>query len=285
MKKTILALACFIGLAFFTSCDPESFGELLEQQPSISFVENGGYAQNNSTVYAGSEINFMVSMSVNMTSASPLKTLTFSITDSNGFVVFEKTEDLSGNDAESIQVTESFTPDYATTLTVTATVEDNAGKRNTAAMTITCVNPPAEDEFIGDFAGYVNIHCDVASDSPQIDGQQYDTEDLYAEITLNCNQNDEAQANFILDGSEIILTGKRNGNKFTFDNFQYNTTATLIVDIDLNFDITMTGILEGNTLTISGDATGTGSALFNMIQADLSGNITGVLERVEDSEE
>ena len=285
MKKITLALACFLGFLFFTSCDPESFNELLEQQPSIEFVEADGYAMNNSTVYADTEISFKVAMKVNMTSNSPLKSLTFTITDTNGFVVFEERDDLSGNNSDAIEIVKRFTPEYATTLSVTATVEDQVGKRNTAGMTVTCIAPPADDEFIGNFAGRINIHANIISDNPQLDGQQYESDSLYAEITLHCNQNNAAQATFILDDTEVILTGKRTDNKFVFDNFQYNTTATLVVDIDLCLNIVMTGLLEGNTLTISGDAIGTGSTLFNLITADLNGNIEGVLERVEDTEE
>ena len=273
-------MACIIGLMFFASCNPETFNELLEQKPSIEFVEADGNVQNNATVYAGTELLFQVKMEPNATSSSPLKTLTFTILDTNGNSLMDETTDLTSIEGNPIQIQKTYVPENATTLMVNAVVEDQAGKKNTAAMNITVIAPPSEEEFIGNFAGQVSIVCDVTSDNPQLDGQQLNTGELPTEISLSCDADNNALASFTLDGTDIIISGKRNGNKFTFDQFQYTRTVNLVFDIDLNINITMTGVLEDDILTISGDANGTGSALFNMVQANLQGQIEGQMERI-----
>ena len=280
MRKLSFALACIIGLMFFASCNPETFNELLEQKPSIEFVEADGNVQNNATVYAGTELLFQVKMEPNATSSSPLKTLTFTILDTNGNSLMDETTDLTSIEGNPIQIQKTYVPENATTLMVNAVVEDQAGKKNTAAMNITVIAPPSEEEFIGNFAGQVSIVCDVTSDNPQLDGQQLNTGELPTEISLSCDADNNALASFTLDGTDIIISGKRNGNKFTFDQFQYTRTVNLVFDIDLNINITMTGVLEDDILTISGDANGTGSALFNMVQANLQGQIEGQMERI-----
>ena len=273
-------MACIIGLMFFASCNPETFNELLEQKPNIEFVENDSNVQNNATVYVGTELIFQVKMEPNATSSSPLKTLSFTILDTNGNTLMDEPTDLTTMEGNPLMVKKTFVPESVTTLMIEAVVEDAAGKKNSAVMNVTCIAPPADDEFIGNFAGQVSIICDVTSDNPQLNGQQLNTGELPAEISLSCDADDNALASFLLDGTEIIISGKRNGNKYTFDQFQYTTTVNFVFDIDLNINITMTGVLEDGVLTVSGDANGTGSALFNMVQANLQGHIEGQMEKI-----
>lgn len=272
-----------MGLIGFTSCDPESFGNLLEQKPNVEFVESSGYAINNSTVYAGNELQFLIQMSPNETSGSPLKTFLFVINDSNGNILFDDTKDLTGSATGTIEITEVFTPKLAETLEITATVTDEVGKKNMAAMVITSVLPPNEDENIGTFRGNIKIICDVTSDTPALNEQQINLDDE-AEITLSANANNETQATFVIDDTEIILTGRREGNKFVFDQFNYTTVVNLVMEIDITLNINMTGVLEDRVLTINGDVNGEGTTpnIFNLVQASLNGSIGGSMTLVEE---
>lgn len=281
MKKLLLALTCLIGVMFFASCDPEAFGDLLEQKPNIAFVEEEGYPINNSTVYSGTELRFKVQASPNETSGSPLKTFLFIINDSNGTIIFQDSKELTSAESGTVEFTEVFVPKMETTLEITATVTDEVGKKNTAVMVITSIAPPSADDFIGNFKGNVRINCDVVSDTPAIDGEQIDL-DEEVEITLNANENNEAHATFIIDETEIILTGERVGNKFIFDRFEYSTVVNLVTDININLNITMTGILDNDVLSVTGDVAGDGTTpdLFNLIQATLNGTMEGELFRV-----
>lgn len=281
MRKLSLAIICLLGVLFFTSCDPESFGELLEQKPNIVFIEDEGYAMNNSTVYTGSELRFKIKAWPNETSGKPLKTYLFVINDSNGNIIHQDTRDLTGSDTEEMEFLETFVPKMTTTLEITATVTDEVGKKNTAAMVITTVLPPTQDEVIGTFFGNIKINCDVTSDTPAIDGNQVDIEEK-GEIKLSANADNQAQASFTIDDTEIILTGVRDGDKFTFNQFEYTTVVSLVMDIDIVLHINMTGVLDGDHLIVTGDAEGQGSTLFNMVQATLLGNIEGDLTRVEE---
>lgn len=285
MKKLTIAFVCLIGMMFFASCDPEVFGDLLEQKPNIAFVEEEGYAMNNSTVYTGTELRFKIKATPNETSGSPLKTFLFVINDGNGNIIHQDSQDITGSGAEGVELIEVFVPKMATTLEITATVTDEVGKKNTAAIVITTIAPPSEDDFIGNFRGNVKIICDVTSDTPALNGEQLNL-DEEVEITLNANENDEAHASFFIDETEIILTGKRIGDKFVFDQFEYSTVVNLVTDISIVLHITMTGILENDLLTVSGDVAGEGTTpdLFNLISATLSGTMDGELIRVVEEE-
>lgn len=281
MKRISLAFICLFSAMFFTSCDPGAFDELLEQKPNIVFIEEEGYAMNNNTVYTESELRFKIKAWPNETSGKPLKTYLFVINDSNGTILHQESRDLTGSEAGEMEFIETYIPKTPMTLEITATVTDEVGKKNTATMVITAVLPPTEDEVIGTFFGNIKINCDVTSDTPAIDGNQINIEEK-GEMRLSATADNQAQASFTIDNTEIILTGIRNGNKFTFDQFEYSTVVSLVMDIDIVLNINMVGVLEDGVLTVEGDVEGHGSTLFNMVQATLLGNIEGEMTLEEE---
>lgn len=282
MKKAFLILTCMVSMLFFASCTPEVIDELLSKKPDIAFLNQEGSIYQNANFDLGTPLKFSVQVNPNSESESALRTFTFAITNQQGENVFEDSKDCTEQQGDTLVFVETFTPTEAGTYTVTATITDAANNQNIAALVVTGIQPASPDDIIGEFAGNVMIKCDVASNNGELNGQEFNTGDLAASFLLTCNDQNEASARFTIDGVEYAITGTRNGDTFNFDEFQYTTTYTFIAPITLNLNIVMNAILDGDELTIDGDVNGTGSALFNQIQAELTGTIQGVLNRVEE---
>lgn len=283
MKKLFFAMACFMGLMFFASCDSEVINEIMEQKPTVELVSEEGFISSNTSVYVGTELNFKVKVAPNSGSESPLAHFDFSITNASGTTVFNENPEFTDPSGENI-FTFSYTPNVASTYIVTATVTDEAGKANVDGVTIDYVEPVVEG--IGTFEGLMTINGHITSNSvqnlPAYD-EDYDINDLPIQIVLGTNDEGKINATLDIDGTPVTLYATQDGDNLVFDEFHFNREIELMPqNVVLDLIINMTGVMDGDNLTLSGTCSGAGSTTIVVVvfEVNLEGTLTGELQKV-----
>lgn len=282
MKKILLSLTCLVTIMFFASCTQEQIDDFLEKKPNVAFVEAEGFISTNTSMFVGTELNFQIKVSPNAGSESPLASLSFEVMDNlSGETVFTDNPEITDPNGESL-ISESFTPTYASNYTITATVKDEAGKMNIATIIIDYVQPTSAE--IGVFEGTLVLNGHISTIQEYV-GYQLDQDldpiDLPTSITLGSVEDGERiKATFVIDGSPVSLYCTQDGENLLFDEFHFTKTINIILDINLDFTVNATGILTGNTLTLTGETSGTGSVNIPVInpQVSMTGEISGTLE-------
>ena len=282
MKKLFFAMACVIGLMTFASCTQEQINEIMEQKPEVAFVSEEGFISGNTSVYVGTELNFKVRVAPNSGSESELAHFDFSITDLTGATVFNENPTFTDPNGENV-FEFNFTPEVASTYAVTATITDKAGKANIATVVVDYVQPVVEG--LGTFTGIININGHVATN--EVVGytynDDYNMENLETTITLGAvGEDNRISATLDIDGSPVTLYGTMENNTITFDEFHFNKTITITLDITLDLAMNITGVIENDVLTLSGTANGSGKTqvLLVVVEANYEGTVDGTLNKV-----
>lgn len=282
MKKLAFALACIIGMMFFASCTQEQIDEIMAQKPTVEFVSGDGLIANNTSVYVGTVLNFKVKVAPNSGSNSELTHFDFSITDLSGNTVFNENPEISNPTGENY-FEFAFSPETASTYAVTATITDQAGKSNVAAVSVDYVQPVIEG--MGTFEGMINIIGHVTTN--EIVGYTYDDdyniEELVTSITLGTvEEGNRVSATLVIDGSPVTLYGTMEDGTITFDEFHFNRAINITLEVTLDLTMNIVGVLENDVLTLTGTAVGSGSTvvLFQTFQANYEGTVEGSLSKV-----
>ena len=282
MKKLFFALACVVGLMTFASCTQEVIDDIMAQKPEVEFVTGEGLVSANTSIYLGEELNFKVRVAPNSGSESELAHFDFSITDLTGATVFNQNPEFT-NAAGENTFEFTFTPQAASTYAVIATVTDKAGKANVAKVVVDCVEPVLEG--LGTFTGEIDILGHVSTN--EVIGYTYDNdynmEGLATILTLGAiDENNRVSATLEIDGTPVTLYGTMVEGIITFDEFHFNKTISITVDVTLDLVMNMTGVLQDDVLTLSGTAIGAGSTMVTVLQitANYNGTIEGSLEKV-----
>lgn len=282
MKKFFFALACVVGLMTFASCTQEVIDDIMAQKPVAEFVAGDGLISVNTSVYLGETLNFKVKVAPNSGSESELAHFDFSITNLTGATVFNENPEITNPTGENF-FEFAYTPTAASTYAVTATVTDKAGKANVVNVVVDCVEPVIEG--LGTFAGAIDILGHVTTN--EVIGYTYDAdynmEQLATTLTLGVvDENNRVSATLEIDGTPVTLYGTLAEGTITFDEFHFNKTISITVDVTLDLVMNMTGVLADNVLTLSGTATGTGSTMVLVAQvtANYEGTVNGTLNKV-----
>lgn len=284
MKKLFFGLICVIGLMTFVSCDQEIIDDLMQQKPSVEFVSGDGYITGNTSVYIGTELNFKVKAAPNSGSESELEHLDFSITDKEGTTKFNDNPEFTDPNGENI-FEWSYTPEDASTYLVTVTLTDKAGKVNIIKAVVDCVEPVLEG--IGTFTGITNINGHITTN--ELVGYTYDDdyniEELATTITLGTiNEENGVIGTLDIDGTPVTLYGTmgEDGVTITFDEFHFNKTINITVDVQLDLTMNITGVLQDDELTLSGTAVGSGKTqvIVSYLEVNFNGTIEGTLNKV-----
>ena len=282
MKKFFFALACVVGLMTFASCTQEVIDDIMAQKPVAEFVAGDGLVSVNTSVYLGETLNFKVKVAPNSGSESELAHFDFSITNLTGATVFNENPEITNPTGENF-FEFTYTPTAASTYAVTATVTDKAGKANVVNVVVDCVEPVIEG--LGTFAGAIDILGHVTTN--EVIGYTYDAdynmEQLATTLTLGVvDENNRVSATLEIDGTPVTLYGTLAEGTITFDEFHFNKTISITVDVTLDLVMNMTGVLADNVLTLSGTATGTGSTMVLVAQvtANYEGTVNGTLNKV-----
>ena len=282
MKKFFFALACVVGLMTFASCTQEVIDDIMAQKPVAEFVAGDGLISVNTSVYLGETLNFKVKVAPNSGSESELAHFDFSITNLTGATVFNENPEITNPTGENF-FEFTYTPTAASTYAVTATVTDKAGKANVVNVVVDCVEPVIEG--LGTFAGAIDILGHVTTN--EVVGYTYDAdynmEQLATTLTLGVvDENNRVSATLEIDGTPVTLYGTLAEGTITFDEFHFNKTISITVEVTLDLLMNMTGVLADDVLTLSGTAAGTGTTMVLVAQvtATYDGNISGTLNKV-----
>ena len=282
MRKLFFALACVVGLMTFASCTQEVIDDIMAQKPVAEFVAGDGLISVNTSVYLGETLNFKVKVAPNSGSESELAHFDFSITNLTGATVFNENPEITNPAGENF-FEFAYTPTAASTYAVTATVTDKAGKANVVTVVVDCVEPVIEG--LGTFAGAIDILGHVTTN--EVVGYTYDAdynmEQLATTLTLGVvDENNRVSATLEIDGTPVTLYGTLAEGTITFDEFHFNKTISITVDVTLDLVMNMTGVLADDVLTLSGTATGTGSTMVLVAQvtANYEGTVSGSLAKV-----
>ena len=284
MKKLFFGMACIIGLMFFASCTQEVIDDIMAQKPTVEFVAEEGYISGNTGVYFNEEeLNFKVKVAPNSGSEAALSHFDFSITDMTGATVVNENPEITKPNEENI-FEFTFKPTYPSTYVVTATITDANGKVNLVKVVVDCVEPVVEG--IGTFSGMININGHITSN--EIAGQQaydqdYNLENLATTLTLGAvDEENRVSATLDIDGTPVTIYGTMVDGAITFDEFQFNKTINLFVDVTLDLKMNMNGVLADDVLTLSGTAVGSGKTqvVLVFLEVNFDGTIDGSLEKV-----
>lgn len=283
MKKFTFALACVIGMMFFASCDPEVVEEIMEQKPEVSFVTEEGYISGNANLLVGTDLNFKVSISPNSSSLSELVSFDFSIANVAGEIVYNRTPEILDPTNENIYIFDDLPELPASTYTVSATVNDAAGKTNVAVLVVDYVLPI--EEGLGTFVGTMNIQGHLFSN--EIAGYEtYDMDTVLRDIPVTLvlgtvDDNNHVVGTFYVEDTPITLYGTMEGNIITFDEFRFYKVINLFVDVQLEYVMNITGVLENDAIYLGGSAFGTGETqvLLAILTVTLDGTMDGYLEK------
>ncbi|MBO7083252.1 MAG: hypothetical protein J6W30_05350 [Bacteroidales bacterium] len=283
MKKLTFALACVIGMMFFASCDPEVMEEILEQKPEVSFVSEEGYISGNSSILIGTELKFKVAIAPNSGSLSELVSFDFSIANASGNIVYSRNPEIIDPSNENIYVFDDLPELSASTYTVTATVTDAADKANVATVIVDYVLPI--EEGLGTFVGTMNIQGHLSTN--EIAGQEaYNLDTIIPDIPVTMvlgalDDNNNVRGTFYVEDTPVSLYGTMENNVITFDEFHFYKVINLYVDVQLEYAMNITGVLNNDNISLGGTAFGTGQTqiLLAVLQVTLDGNMDGVLEK------
>lgn len=278
MKKLSLSLLCIIGLLFFASCDPELINNLFAQKPNIEFVEEEGYISKNCQVEFGTPLAFHIRVSPNDSTDYALKKLTFTIVDiDNGQnVLFEDVIRIEESQHETLDFYETFTPQVAANLNISAIIEDSSETKNVADLVIDYFTPGIE---IGRYEGNIQIVGQLQSNNPTFDNTPFDSGDIYTKIKLDSIPGtNKINATLDIDGTPVNIKCEKNGNTVAFTEFHFIKSYEFITTIDLDFTVNMVATLSNDNavLTLDGTTVAKGD-IIDMLTIDMDGVLTGEL--------
>ena len=264
MKKSILFLACCIGLMFFASCKKDI-------QPTINVVADPGYVNQGSQVFSGDPI--LVGFTV---AGENLIQITL-IAEQDGAAIYTYSEPLEN--VAAFNFAKSVTLEASGTVSIRGTVTDAKGHTATKSFDIS-YNEKPNAKFVGHYegdillSGVVNI---VFMGTPMNDT----LENVAFPTIVDIEPGEsiiEVLATITIEGQSNTVKGTVDGDKVVFealnDTFMYNVEG-FTVPMNMTYDIT--GVLNDNQLGIEGTCKGDGGLLGNTIEID--GTLGGSLEK------
>lgn len=275
MRKSILAMVCFAGLALLASCKKDI-------QPTISIATEPGYVHQNSEVYSGDEI----SVGFNLTGENLTQVVISA--DQNGTVLYTYTEAIDNQDTYFIAKT--FSIDATGTVLIGGTVTDAKGHTATISFNIICNEKP-NAKFVGLYEGDALISGTFNVVPTGMDPIQQDVENepIPAHLTILAGDNvNEVIAYVTINDEENIVVGTVEGNQVVFEaintpftmNYDYNG-MTIPITLDMTYNIT--GTLNEGILELEGSCKGNGD--FNLFivsgTIEMDGTVGGSLTKTE----
>lgn len=149
---------------------------------------------------------------------------------------------------------------------------------------------PANQKFIGDYLGTMYLNGTVTSPQlSQLGMESYPLENVEFQLQTNIvagSNDDEVFVTFTIDDESYVTTGTVVDNTIQFGTISYNYVETQS-NTDLTINLSLTGVLNENVITLSGPFTGSGVATIEIQEGfslafDLtaSGNVNGSVHRL-----
>ena len=274
MKKSILFVACCIGLLFFASCKKDPIA------PTISVITDTGYVTENAQLFSGD--NIMVGFNA---TGEKLTKIEITLTE-NGTVI--NSSQATIEKLTSYSHTAAFTVETTGTITITGTITDAAGQTASKSFNIICNEWP-NAKFVGHYEGDALFTGIMKAEMDGMDPIENELTDKAFPVTLDLRQG-EALTDVIgickIEDQEMEITGTVEGNTVTFE--AVNTTVSYNYEfngfnIPLNMNITyaVTGVLDNETLALDGSCNGEGELhiLIYNGTSTLEGTIGGSLTK------
>ena len=274
MKKSILFVACCIGLMLFASCKKDPIA------PTISVITDTGYVTENAQLFSGD--NIMVGFNA---TGEKLTKIEITLTE-NGTVI--NSSQATIEKLTSYSHTAAFTVETTGTITITGTITDAAGQTASKSFNIICNEWP-NAKFVGHYEGDALFTGIMKAEMDGMDPIENELTDKAFPVTLDLRQG-EALTDVIgickIEDQEMEITGTVEGNTVTFE--AVNTTVSYNYEfngfnIPLNMNITyaVTGVLDNETLALDGSCNGEGELhiLIYNGTSTLEGTIGGSLTK------
>lgn len=271
MKKSILFIACCIGLMFFASCKKGG--------PTITVATDPEYVSPNAEVYSNSPITVGFNVS-----GENLVQITV-IAEQNGAAIGTYSEPL--DNVSNYFYAKTLILDAIGTVTIRGTVTDATGKTASKSFDIH-FNEKPNAKFIGHYEGDFlvsgNINAEITGMEPVNETLENYAVAAIVDITDGGNIN-EVSAAITINEQTSTVPGTVNGNKVTFEaansvftfNYYYEPMG-LTIPISLNMTYTINGLLNGNQLDLDGTCSGNGDNMFGTIEL-VNGTIDGSLNK------
>ena len=274
MKKSILFIACCIGLMLLASCKKDPIA------PTIDISTGSEFVTENTQVFMGDE----VTVGFNAT-GEDLTKLEVTLS-ANGAIFTSHFESIEKQ--ASYSYSHTFTLDASGTVTITGIVTDASGQTASKSFNIICNEKP-NAKFLGHYEGEALFTGNMKAEIDGMEQIENEFTDRAIPVTLDIREGEtmtDVIGNCKIGDQEMEIKGTVNGNTVTFEavntmvTFNYNMNG---FNIPLNMNVTydVTGILDNETLTLNGNCNGEGEIhypLFNINGTTaLEGTIGGSL--------
>ena len=272
-----MALTCLVGLMMLASCKKDPIA------PTITAIQNEGYATENTQIYSGDEIT----VGFNAT-GEKLTKIEITLTE-NGTVIDSRNQILEN--VATYSYSASFTVQATGAVTVTGIVTDAVGQTATKSFNINCNEKP-NTKFIGHyqgnalFNGYYEASITGVGEPMHQDFTDHEIP-VIVEIAAGESMN-EVVATCHIEDRTMTVNGTVEGDVITFEaiddvvTFNYDLSGfTISPEVSMTYTIAAT--LADGQLRLEGTCTGEGeihALIYNGTLA-LDGTIGGSLEKTE----
>lgn len=267
MKKSILFMACCIGLMLFASCKKDV-------QPTLTVISDPGYINQGSEVFSGDQLL----VGFNMTGESLVQIMM--IAEQNGNAIFTYSQPLEN--VANYSFSKTFTLDATGTVTVRGTVTDAKGHSATKSFDIH-MNEKPNAKFVGHYEGNIlfsgTANLNVSGMDPMsetLTNEPFPTVvdivpgesiiEVKVTITINSQQN---EVKGTVEGNKVVLEAVNDTFVYTYEYQGLN------IPIPLDMTYAITGLLNGNQLGIEGTCRGNGE--INLLIYSGTVNMEGTL--------
>lgn len=273
MKKSILFMACCIGLMLFASCKKDV-------QPTLTVISDPGYINQGSEVFSGDQLL----VGFNMTGESLVQIMM--IAEQNGNAIFTYSQPLEN--VANYSFSKTFTLDATGTVTVRGTVTDAKGHSATKSFDIH-MNEKPNAKFVGHYEGNIlfsgTANLNVSGMDPMsetLTNEPFPTVvdivpgesiiEVKVTITINSQQN---EVKGTVEGNKVVLEAVNDTFVYTYDYQGFS------IPIPLDMTYAITGLLNGNQLGIEGTCRGNGeiNLLIYSGTVDMEGSLGGSLNK------
>ncbi|MBR5081153.1 MAG: hypothetical protein IKX35_01775 [Bacteroidales bacterium] len=244
MKKSILFMACCIGLLFFASCKKDPIA------PSITLMQGEGYLTENAQVFTGDE----VTVGFNAT-GEDLTKLEVTLS-ANGTIFTSHFESIEKQ--ASYNYSHTFTIDASGTVTISGVVTDASGQTTSKSFNIICNEKP-NAKFIGHYEGDVLFSGFIFTPVPGYEQMDFEDQPFPTQVDIVAGDAiNEVVATITINDQATSAKGVIDGDRVTFEaiNTTYNLTYVVTIPLEMTYNII--GTLNEGMLDIEGDCKGEG---------------------------
>ena len=276
MKRSILFMACCIGLMLLASCKKDPVA------PTIKVFNGAGYAVENTQVFSGDQITVgFVAMGENLTQIE----VTLS---QNGTALTQHSENIEKLDLYNYSHT--FSVDAIGTVTITGKITDAAGQTAVCSFNILCEEKP-NAKFVGHYEGDALFTGIMKAEFIGMDSMEQEVTDRPVPVTLDLRAGEglnDVVGTCKTEDQEMEIKGTVDGNSVTFEavntTFTFNYTMNGF-NVSPTMDVTynVKGTLNGETLSLDGTCVGNGNLnliIYNGTIA-MDGTLGGSLNKMQ----